>query len=1603
MGFARQTWTLTKKNLRITVKRHWLSTIIRAFLLPIIFVFFISYIKNFFVPPSNFGIGSPVRIRSFIDALRTSTGGRDTVAFVDNGHKGGEIEALIKYLTVSIRAAGKTVTVLDDDDQLLTTCRSSLRGVSTCFGAASFRSSPTEGGDGIWNYTLRSDGALNTKIYVDKHDNDAEIYVLPFQHAIDAAIVNEFGNATANGAIPDVVDEYPFTNKDDKQRADDIRRLFMTAIQNFLGVVFFLGLVGILYHLTGFMASERELGMSQLIEAMTPNKHQWHTQAARLLANHLAFDIVYFPSWLVTGLILKNVVYTQTSYGILIIFQILSGLALSSLSILGASLFRKSQLSGITVVIISIVLAIITQVTGKHASGASIFMGLLFTPMNYTLQIAYFARFEGQGQATNLAKKAPGSASNLPGYAFWIFLIIQIIVYPIVGALIERSLYGTASKVRKITYNGLDSALAIKISSFSKHYVPSFWKRRVSPIFGGEKVGTVVAVNNLSLDVLRGQILVLLGANGSGKSTTLDAIAGLGTVTEGSIEIDGTGGLGLCPQRNVLWNELTVFEHVAIFDGLKSSGPVSKTQIEELVRACDLGHKMHAKAKTLSGGQKRKLQLACMFVGGSRVCCIDEVSSGLDPLSRRKIWDILLRERGSRTLLFTTHFLDEADVLSDHIAILSKGSLKADGSAVELKHKLGRGYHVDIHSIPDDKANNIAVPEEISSVDSSTTLPPKTQYLYEDIDPSEISASLNQLELQGITDYTVREPSIEDVFLRIAEEARDDDEAHTPLVTPVSAPPAKSAQSSLTKEDSGSSYTEAKVAAQDLDLSTGKGTTILQQAWILFRKRVTVFKRNWIPYLCLVIIPIAAAGLITIFFKNFKALSCSPEDQNATPEMLDIQSLVRLDIPVGPRSRISETALENLVRGANASAFQVVDSFDEFNGYISRRYQNVTPGGIYLGTEGETPTMAYIGNYVMQWALLTQNILNQLLGGVPISTQFQVFAVPFAPGAGKSLQAIFYFGLAMSVYPGFFVLYPTVERLRKVRALHYSNGIRAAPLWLAYAAFDFMFVLLVSALAIILLISLTSIWYYPSYLFVVFFLFGLTSILFSYVVSLFVSSQLAAFAWAAGIQAVLFLCYFVSYLSILTYSPAYNIDRDLLIAHFTIALVTPAGNLLRALLLTLNEFSILCDDDGNKASYPGAITVYGGPILYLLIQAALLFVFLVWYDSGYKPAFLSRTKKSKKDTEDVSDTEGAIATLATDSSKISGKSGLHVQHLCKSFGSVQAVEDVTFTVPTSSVFALLGPNGAGKSTTISLIRGDIRPDHNGGDVQVENISITKHRAEARRHLGVCPQFDAMDSMTVLEHLNFYARARGVPNVNHNVTAAITAVGLDPYRDRLAQNLSGGNKRKLSLAIALMGNPDVLLLDEPSSGMDAASKRVMWRTLENVTKGRGMLITTHSMEEADKLATNVGIMATRMLALGTSDTLRKQFGAKWYVHLVLSGAPHVPEAETLRVKAWLEDNVADVDVEERMWYGQLRFSVPSEGEGRSVAKLFALLEGSRQELGLEYYSVSRTTLDQVFLEVVGRHDVEEEGEGRRATKKVGKKRVRNRWRRMWDDA
>ncbi|KAK0617219.1 hypothetical protein B0T14DRAFT_524684 [Immersiella caudata] len=1436
--------------------------------------------------------------------------------------------------------------------------------------------------------------------------------MLPLQTAVDEAISK--GNDGANGrkSLPTNNEEYVFTGLTQEERAVRIREIYSQMIVNFLGVTFIAGIIGVVYHLTGFIASERETGMSTLIEAMMSSKRTWEPQVARIVSYHLSFSALYLPGWVIGSLILWRGVFATSSGAILLLYHILAGLALASFAIVGGAFFKRSQLSGVSITILAILLAVIAQTITAPGTPTVVVLSLLFAPCNYTYFITLLARFENATRPTNLVEIPPNSPWNASGIVLMVFLVVQIFAYPVLGALVERYLHGTTTATRNIVTGenrgDLGPEAAVRLEEFTKIYKPGFIRRMFS--FLKTPRPEVVAVGKLSLTARRGQILALLGANGSGKSTTLDSIAGTNKLTSGKITIDGTGGLGIAPQKNVLWDELTVEEHVRIFNRLKSPGNLaSKEEIRALVAAIDLEQKIKAQSKTLSGGQKRKLQLGMMLTGGSAVCCVDEVSSGLDPLSRRKIWDILLGERGRRTIIMTTHFLDEADLLADHIAIMSKGTLRAEGTSVELKNRLGGGYRVHIHN-----SKQVKFLPDVPGVKKKVTF---DEASYIATTSSQAAQVIRELEAAGITDYRFSGPTIEDVFLQLAEEVHGEDGKPT-VGTKLGD------KSSL--ENVGTMDDEGKTAG--LELMSGRRISYLRQTWVLFRKRCVILKHNWFPYLAAFVIPIAAAGLVTLFVRNQDPVGCDPRQQSSRKTAVDLFSGdFEFFLVGGPSEKFSPSTLLNLFApiylasaggsgggspsGANpANVFRnitLVDTFDQFNSEVTRLRKDIRPAAVWLGDDSTPATVAYKGGIGEMFSAWFGNwIMDMMLTNQTLASTFVNFDTPFAPDTGNSLQLLIYIALALSAYPGFFALYPNLERRRMVRGLQYSNGVRPLPLWLAHTAFDFLLVLASTAIVIGLLAGLADLWYHVGYLFLIFLLYGLASILLAYNISIVSTNQLSAYAFTAAGQVVMFLIYIIAYMSVITYAPINRIDNLLLVVHFVVSAFAPICSVTRAMFLALNLFSTACDGEA-LASNPGDMLRYGGPILYLILQSIFLFGLLLLLDSGKAGSGLKRlfSKRSSPpanpadEAAAISDEEVAHELVRVKSSAIkdSATDGLRVVNLTKSFGSNTAVDNVTFGVPHGEVFALLGPNGAGKSTTISVIRGDLTPDPiHGGDVLVESSSVTTSLSTARRSLGVCPQFDAIDTMTVTEHLIFYARIRGIPSPRHQVTTILSAVGLTAFAHRQAHALSGGNKRKLSLAIALTGNPSVILLDEPSSGLDAAAKRIMWRTLAYTVPGRSILLTTHSMEEADALASRAGILAKRMLAMGSIDTLRRRFGDQMHVHLVCAGAPHTPDEAIERVRRWIVSAFEGAEVEGKTYHGQMRFSVPtgtiklsgggkgagdeitSGSDASAVGRLVVILEENREALGIEHYSVSPTTLDQVFLEVVGKHNVREEG-------------------------
>ncbi|GIZ45007.1 hypothetical protein CKM354_000819100 [Cercospora kikuchii] len=1590
--FLGQTWTLTEKDLLLIVRRRWLSTFIRALAFPVVLTVILASIKNWIHNDGGYGIGTPSPIRSLPEAFNAVGDARKKFVIVDRGLQGDDIRYIIDQLRDMANNGGRTVTMLTDDYQIPGVCPSSSKGVTDCFAAVDFWGSPADGPDQLFNYTIWQDSVISGA-RVDRDDNAVQLYTLPLQRQIDS-LISERNNGSR---LPDTILQYPFTSTTQAQKDFEDSKFFGLLVTQAIAFALFIGMAGIAYHLTGHVVRQREEGMLQLIDAQMPNKSRYESLVARMLATHLAFDIVYMPGWIICGAVVGAIIFPSSSTGWFVLLYIMAGLAMTSFSILASSLFRRQQLSAISAIVAAIVFAIVAQFTQSGqkstSNAAATATGLLFPPSSFVYFLVSGAVSEIFSQPLKPNTTYPELLINLLEINVWTltpahflgFLAFQIAIYPIFAIAIERFLWGSSFRGRHLKSKDDMQGNALRIKNFTKRYNKAV-----------KKSDRTLAVDQLSLDLYAGSITVLLGANGCGKSTTMNCIAGLESITDGEIDIDGSGGIGLCPQKNVMWPDMTVKEHVAFFQKLKNpsmANAENKTEVERLIEGCDLKKKTNAKSKTLSGGQQRKLQLAMMLAGGSQVCCIDEASSGIDPLARRKIWEILLRERGHRTLLLTTHFLDESEVLADHIALLSKGKMRAEGTVAALKNSLGGGYRVVLPGAAKPIQN---MPTGVAeSQEGGNTI-------FKANDCASLTLLLGNLDRNGDTNYAIEGPSIEKIFLQLADEMKHEEQQNTYINL---------------KKDSAAS--EATAVHGSMSLHTGKPCGPVKQTRALFRKRLTILKHNFMPYVAALFVPLVVAGVVTRFLVNVSSsgLQCRDPNEQFSYQLVPsalTPGYISYDLIFGPPDVVTNDTLAALVPtkqfcypgssycndGTDTSNYWdstvSVDTLANFNQQINNGVQTQANdrGGFFIDPNGP-PVYAWLADSSSDswpaWQIL--GVLDMALTNTSVAVSYQDFAQGYAPrDFYESLVAVFT-TLGFVLFPGLFALYPTRERLQKVRAMQYSNGILSGPLWTAYALFDFCFLLLIAVLVTVIWFTNGYNFYALGYMFVVFLFYGTAATAYAYVISLFATSQLAAIAMTCILQAVIAMLFFVGCFLTVDMADLSVIYSQMEILFWTIGLICPAVSLMRGLMVCMNVYAISCAGSF-RSTNPGSITLYGGPILYLVLQSFLLVAFLIFWESGRSlEAFGIRIGSNRK-THSNKDTEkevGSDSDVAEDMNRLtSANEGLRVRHISKTFKRNQAVDDVSFGILPSEKFALLGPNGAGKSTMISLIRGDIAPDALSGrsEIYITGDSLKHTPVAAKQHLGVCPQFDAVDSMTLKENLEFYARARGVTGKekDENIHEIITRLGLTDHKNKLVKKLSGGTKRKLSLGIALVANPSVLLLDEPSSGMDAAAKRALWATLAAISAGRCLLITTHSMEEADALCDRAGIMAGRMLALGTIPDLHQRFGDRVYMQLVHKDAPRSSLKDVEDLWAWVRRTFV-VAGTERSVGGQVRFSVPVERkegshedgllDGRSMGALFRAVESSREEMGIRDYSVSHATLDQVFLNVVERHGVDEE--------------------------
>jgi len=313
--------------------------------------------------------------------------------------------------------------------------------------------------------------------------------------------------------------------------------------------------------------------------------------------------------------------------------------------------------------------------------------------------------------------------------------------------------------------------------------------------------------------------------------------------------------------------------------------------------------------------------------------------------------------------------------------------------------------------------------------------------------------------------------------------------------------------------------------------------------------------------------------------------------------------------------------------------------------------------------------------------------------------------------------------------------------------------------------------------------------------------------------------------------------------------------------------------------------------------------------------------------------------------------------------KPAGTVAIAVENIVKRYGTFEAVKGVSFAVNDGEIFGLLGPNGAGKSTLIRMMT-TLVPITSGRAI-VAGFDVAKESDSVRRVIGVIPQALTSDpDLTLEENLSIYAKLYGVPRAERakNIQEVLEAVDLVKWRDAQTKTLSGGMRRRLEIARGLVHNPHIFFLDEPTTGLDPVSRIAVWEMLDNLRKTRNltMLLTTHYMEEADKLCDRIAIVDHgKLVALDTPMALKSSVPGSNVIEVQFENPPDDWE-QRLRTL----DDVTSVQRE-----GAGMFRVLTGSGSRTTTELVEMAVEAK--VALKTLSVQNTTLDDVFVHYTGR--------------------------------
>uniref|UniRef100_A0AAQ4RZH5 P-type phospholipid transporter n=1 Tax=Gasterosteus aculeatus aculeatus TaxID=481459 RepID=A0AAQ4RZH5_GASAC len=1060
------------------------------------------------------------------------------------------------------------------------------------------------------------------------------------------------------------------------------------------------------------------------------------------------------------------------------------------------------------------------------------------------------------------------------------------------------------------------------------------------------------AVDGLTMNFYESQITALLGQNGAGKTTTMSILTGMFPPTSGTATIYAKDirtdmdnirqSLGMCPQYNTLFQHMTVAEHILFYSLLKGR-PIAEAQqeVENMLQDMGLPHKRDELTQNLSGGMQRKLSVALAFVGGAKVVILDEPTSGVDPYSRRSIWDLLLKYREGRTVIMSTHHMDEADLLSDRVAIISQGRLHCCGSPIFLKNCFGAGFYLTLVRRMKDNTPKVGIVALCVCVCVSL--------IHHHVPQALLIEAIGQ-ELTYLLPNQNFQPRAYASLFRELEETLVDLGLSSFGVSDTSL------EESYISETDGALQTNGNGPCDVPEGTAGRGShqvrglcLTIKQFFALLIKRLHHATRSYKDFFAQVTLPQlikphsdAALSVILIVFYILGVALCN-RIQSTGDVLMDLTGRNISDYLVKTYPSLIRTRYEilctNLKETITLLSIKVWYNNKGWHAMVS--FMNVANNAIL---RANLPKRANLDEYGITAINHPLNLTKEQLSEITILTT--------SVDAVVAICVIF----AMSFVPASFVLYLIQERVTQAKHLQFVSGVSPLVYWMANFLWDMLNYSISAALVVEIFIFFDKKCYTsPTNLQ------PLISLLMLYGWSVTPMMYPMSFIFSVPSTAYVSLSCINLFIGINSSAITFILD----LFESTTALYK-LNQLLKTLLLIFPHYCLgrgLIDMAMNQAVTdiyarfdPYNWDYIGKNLFCMAVQGFVYFMLNILFQ--YRFFILSRNRPKPPIFEEDLD-------VAEERERLYRREKTNDILRTYSGTITPAVDRICVAVSPGECFGLLGMNGAGKTTTFKMLTGDINVT--SGEASVAGHSILSNILDVHQNMGYCPQFDAIDELlTGREHLHLYARLRGVPELEISRVRckwAIQKLGLSEYAAQSAGTYSGGNRRKLSTAIAMIGCPALVLLDEPTTGMDPLSRRFLWNSIMSVIQDRrAVVLTSHSMEECEALCTRLAIMVNGSFkCLGTIQHLKYKFGDGYVVTMKIRAAKPGCAPDLNPAEAFMESNFPGC-IQREKHYNTLQYKISSSSLGR----IFQMVLANKEKLKIEDYSVTQTTLDQVFV-------------------------------------